>query len=52
MPIRGVLEFAAPAGGPDPDAKLAQLLEGLEASPDDAEVDPPNSPEMVPTGGS
>ena len=25
MPIRGVLEFAAPAGGPDPDARLAQL---------------------------
>ena len=25
MPIRGVLEFAAPSGGPDPDAKLAEL---------------------------
>jgi beta-glucosidase len=25
MPIRGVLEFAAPAGGPDPDARMAEL---------------------------
>ena len=25
MPVRGVLEFAAPAGGPDPDARLAEL---------------------------
>ena len=34
MPIRGVLEFAAPAGGPDPDARLAQLAgeAGIPAS--------------------
>jgi hypothetical protein len=25
MPMRGLLEFAAPAGGPDPDTKLAEL---------------------------
>jgi beta-glucosidase len=25
MPIRGVLEFAAPAGGPDPEARMAEL---------------------------
>jgi beta-glucosidase len=25
MPVRGVLEFAAPAGGPDPDARMAAL---------------------------
>jgi hypothetical protein len=25
MPLRGLLEFAAPAGGPDPDERLAEL---------------------------
>jgi beta-glucosidase len=25
MPLRGLLEFAAPAGGPDPDGRLAEL---------------------------
>jgi hypothetical protein len=29
MPIRSLLEFVAPAGGPDPDATLAELLESV-----------------------
>ena len=32
MPIRGVLEFAAAAGGPDPDERLAQLAGAVKSS--------------------
>jgi hypothetical protein len=27
MPMRSLLEFAAPSGGPDPDARLAAMME-------------------------
>ena len=50
MPIRGVLEFAAAAGGPDPDAKLALLLDGLVAGPDKTGADQPTSP--MPASGT
>ena len=32
MPIRDLLEFAAPAGGPEPEAGLKQLLGSLKAT--------------------
>jgi beta-glucosidase len=32
MPIRDLLEFAAPAGGPEPEASLDELLASLEAA--------------------
>ena len=32
MPIRDLLEFAAPAGGPEPEARLKRLIGALEAA--------------------
>ena len=49
MPLRSVLEFAAASGGPDPDVKLAQLLDGLAARPDDMESGSPRRVEAVPS---
>ena len=34
MPIRDLLEFAAPAGGPNPDARLEALLAAREGDAD------------------
>jgi hypothetical protein len=32
MPIRDLLEFAAPAGGPEPEARLEELLRSIDAT--------------------
>jgi beta-glucosidase len=37
MPIRGVLEFAEPAGGPDPDVRLAELSGAVGRGADGSE---------------
>ena len=52
MPLRGVLEFAAASGGPDPDARLALLLDGLAAPPEDRRSDQPRPVETVATSGA
>jgi beta-glucosidase len=52
MPLRGVLEFAAASGGPDPDAKLTHLLDRLAAPPEDTRSDQPRPVETVPTSGT
>ncbi len=41
MPIRDLLEFAAPAGGPDPEARLKELSGSLESTTSAERTDSP-----------
>ncbi len=41
MPIRDLLEFAAPAGGPDPEARLKELTMSLETTTSAERTDAP-----------
>jgi beta-glucosidase len=54
MPLRDVLEFAAAIGGPDPDERLAQLMDGLApgTNPDKDQVRLVESASSRPLGAS
>ena len=47
MPIRDLLEFAAPIGGPEPEAQLSNLMGSLETAPSGG---PTGSPVLIDTG--